>query len=135
MKKQIALYAIIAAALIAAPATMRAEDKPAKKPEAAEAGAPSVKKHGLPFHGKVAAVDATAMTVTVGKLTINVTSETKIAKEGKPATLADIKVGEVITGHYQKDDAGKLNASVIHIGGKGEGKGENKKKAEKAEKN
>jgi hypothetical protein len=133
MKKQIALYAIIAAALIAAPATIRAEDKPANTPEAAEAGAPKkAKKNGIPFHGKVSAVDATAMTLTLTSQTIHITSETKIVKQGQPATLADITVGENITGQYLKDDAGKLNAKVIHIGGKGD-KGEGKKKkAEKA---
>jgi hypothetical protein len=127
MKKYIAVYAIVAAALVAAPAIVRAEDNP-HKPSAAESHK-AAKKHGLPFHGKVTAVDATAMTVTVGKMTINVTSETKISKEGKPAAFSDITVGEKISGAYQKDDAGKMTASVIHIGGgKAEGK---KKKAEK----
>ena len=132
MKKQIALYAIIAAALIAAPAALRAEDKPANKPESTEAAAPAAKKHGGPFHGKVTAVDAAAMTVTIKTQTINVTSETKITKDNKPATMADITVGEVVSGAYKKDAAGKLNATVIHIGEKGGGK---KQKAEKAEKN
>lgn len=126
MKKYIALYAIVTATLIAAPAVVHAGDN-SNHSNAAESHK-SAKKHGLPFHGKVTAVDATAMTVTVGSLTINVTSETKISKEGKPATFSDITVGEKISGAYQKDDAGKMTASVIHIGGgKAEGK---KKKAE-----
>lgn len=128
MKKHIALYAIIAAALIAAPAGIRAADN-SSKPEAAEAGAAKAKKHGLPFHGKAAAVDTAAMTVTVGHQVINVTAETKITKDGKPATLSDITVGEKISGSYKKDDAGKLNASTIYIGGKAKAEGK-KKKAE-----
>ncbi len=132
MKKQIALYAIVAA-FMAAPALVRAEDSPVKKPAAAESGAPA-KKHVAPFHGKVSAVDATAMTVKLASQTINVTSETKITKEGKPATFADITVGEKISGQYKKDSAGKLNATVIHIGDKGE-PAEGKKKAASTDKN
>ena len=130
MKKQIALFAIVAAALVAAPVVVRAADKPAKDAASTEAGAKS-KKHGLPFHGKVTAVDTAAMTVTVGTMTINVTSETKITKEGKPATLSDITVGENIGGAYMKDDAGKMNATTIHLnmkGGKKAANGETKKK-------
>lgn len=120
MKKNIALFALAAAALMAAPSLTRAQDTSTNAPSAA---APAAKKHGLPFHGKVAAVDTTAMTVTIGTRTFNVTSDTKIMKEGKPATLADVTVGENISGFAKKDDAGKLNATVIHIG----------KKAKKAE--
>jgi len=127
MKKHLALYAILAAALIAAPALVRAEDSPAKKP-AAEAATPA-KKHGVPFHGKVTAVDATAMTVTLAGRTLNVTSETKIKKAGKPATFEDITVGEKITGQYKKNTAGKMDATVIYIGGKMEKAGGKKKAA------
>ena len=60
--------------------------------------------------------DLDAMTVTVGTMVINVTSETKISKDGKPATLENIKVGDVVSGSYKKDDQGKLNASMIRDG-------------------
>lgn len=123
MKKQIALFAIVAAALVAAPSVVRAEDKPAKSEAGTNAAPHAAKKHGgTPFHGKVASVDAAASTVTVGSLTVNITSETKITKDGKPATLSDITVGEKIAGSYKKDDAGKMDATIIHIGEKGEGK-------------
>jgi protein-disulfide isomerase len=126
MKKQIALFAIVAAALIAAPSVVSAQDtKSADKKT--EAGT-SAKKQGVPpLNGKVAAVDAAAGTVTVGQTTVHITSETKILKQGQPATIADVVVGEKISCKYQKDDAGKLTATAIHIGGKGD-KGEGKKK-------
>ena len=114
MKKNLALFAIVAAALVAVPTVIRAEDKPAP----AEATASAGKKH-LPFVGKVTAVDTTAKTVTVGTKTYNLTADTKIMKEGKPATLADITVGEMVGGSYKKDDAGKLNALSIRISKKG----------------
>lgn len=124
MKKSILLFSIIAAAFIAVPTITRAQDN-GKKPESAESSKPA-KKHGLSIHGKVAAVDTTAMTVTVGKSTANVTSETKILKDGKPATLADVTVGEMISIVYKKNDSGKMDATTIYIGGKA--KGESKKK-------
>lgn len=131
MKKQITLFAIIAAALVAAPAVLRAEDKPAA-PEASQSADHAAKKKGVvPFHGKVAAVDTTAATVTVGKTTVNITSETKITKDGKPATLTDITVGEKIGGAYKKDEAGKMNAVSIRIGEKPAKEGKKAKKEDK----
>jgi hypothetical protein len=128
MKKQIALFAIVAVALIAAPSVVRAENTmPEKKPAAAEAGAPAKKQGVPPLNGKVAAVDAAAGTVTIGQTTVTITSETKILKQGQPATIADIVAGEKISCKYKKDEAGKLNATAIHIGGKAD-KGEAKKK-------
>lgn len=127
MKKQIALFALVAAALIAAPSVVLAQGDSTNTPSATPPGA---KKHGaVPFKGKVSAVDTAAMTVTLATQTLTITSDTKIMKDGKPATLADITVGEKITGQYKKGEAGKLDATVIHIGGKA------KKKTEATEKN
>jgi hypothetical protein len=70
------------------------------------------------IHGKVVALDATAMTFTVGSTTIAITSNTKISKAGKPAVFADITAGETVASAYKKDDAGKLIAISLRIGGK-----------------
>lgn len=112
MKKHIALIAIAAAALIAAPATIHAQD--AAKPEAATP-APA-KKKAAAVHGAVTAVDATAMTVTVGTKTYTATSDTKITKDGQPATFADITVGETVGITSKKGEGDKLNATAIRIG-------------------
>lgn len=120
--KRIALYAIVAAALIAAPAVTRAQDNPGGQSGSTEATAPAAKKRKLPFHGKVAAVEAKAMTIKVGKMILHITPETKITKDGKPAIFADISVGEVVHGSYKKDAEGKLNATLIRIGPKTENK-------------
>jgi hypothetical protein len=111
MKKNIALYAIAAAALLAAPAAVRAQDTTTPPAE----NAPAKKHHALMFHGSVSAVDTTAMTLTVGTNTVNVTSKTKIMKDGKPAALTDITVGDMVHGAYKKAD-GKMEATVIHVG-------------------
>lgn len=127
------MFAIVAAALVAVPVVLRAEDKPAKAAKPASAAAEAGKNNrSLPFNGKVSAVDSAAKTVTVGSQTLNVTAETKITKDGKPATLADITVGEAARGSYKKDEAGKLNAASISVGEKApKGEQPKKKKAEK----
>lgn len=125
MKKYIALYALVAAALAAAPAIVNAQDSTAPKPHAAQAEQHANKKH--PFHGKVKSVDAAAQTVTVGKTTITVTSDTKITKNGAPATFADITVGEKIGGSGIKDGERKLTATTLTIGEKPKAAGKKKK--------
>jgi hypothetical protein len=61
-------------------------------------------------------VDTSAMSITVGEMTIGVTSETKIMKNGQPAMLSDLTVGDMAGGYYKKDDAGKMTATTIRIG-------------------
>lgn len=106
-------FGLVAIVVALAPTTSPAQD-------ATNAPAQTTtKKHGSrPFHGKVSAIDTGAETLTVGKLTLNITSATKItnATNGVPAILSDITVGESISGSYLKDDNGQLNAKSIHIG-------------------
>jgi hypothetical protein len=91
------------------------------------------KKSGVtPFHGKLKAVDTTAKTITVGELTIQITSDTKISKAGKPATLEDGVVGEDVSGAYRKTADGKLDATTVHLGHRPE-KGDLKKEHRKGE--
>jgi hypothetical protein len=72
----------------------------------------------LPFHGKVKTIDNTAKTLSVGKETFQITSETKITKLGKPATLSDGAEGDQVSGSYHKDADGKLTASMVRFGPK-----------------
>jgi Domain of unknown function (DUF5666) len=128
MKKYIALATIVAA-VIATPAVVRAQDASTNTPAATT---PAPKKHGAPAaHGKVSAVDATAMTITIsgkaGDKTYTVTSDTKITKDKKPATLADIAVGDMVSIAAKKGEAGALNATAITVGGATKG---GKKKSE-----
>jgi hypothetical protein len=111
---KISLFALVTAALIAVPVASRAADST----NTPATTTPAAKRNGLPFRGTVASVDPAAMTFTVGKLTIAVTSATKITKDGTPATFADITAAAVITGSYKKDAAGKLNATTVRLGGK-----------------
>ena len=109
--------------LVALPGLSRAEDTGAQPPPPADQTAPAKpKKHNPPFNGKVGAVDVGAKTLTVGTRTLQVTSDTKITKDGKPATLADGVVGEPVSGVYTKTAAGKLDAMTIHFGARAEKK-------------
>ena len=118
MKKHLVKLSMLAlaVALIGTPAIVRAQDTGSNAPAGTEAPVKKKKGGALPFHGKVASVDTTANTVTVGKLTLNITEKTKIKKDGQAGTISDVTVGESIKGAYKKGTDGKLTAVSISIG-------------------
>ncbi|MGD0251367.1 MAG: DUF5666 domain-containing protein [Verrucomicrobiota bacterium] len=122
MKKQIVklILSLFATAIIAAPMLSRAQDNGTNPPAAPGQTEPAKpKKHeGFVFRGTVGAMNINAMTLTVGKRTFEVTSETKITKNGEPAILSDIAVGDKVGGAYKKTDDGKLAATTINDGKK-----------------
>ena len=152
MKKHIAklsMLTLCAAAILAVPALSRAQDTtnapaaapviapviapvvPPTVPPPAAVQTPPVKKHSaapasapasLPFHGVLTAVDTNVMTLTVEKRTFDITSETIITKDGKPAVLADGVVGEQVRGSYKKGAKGKLDAVMVRFVAATEGK-------------
>jgi len=115
---------LLGLAVCGAPARLAAQTTnkpaPAKKPaaETQEPAKDEKKAAAGPFHGKLAGVDQTAKTISVGKRTFLITSETKIKKEGKPATLKDGVVGEEVSGYVKPNDAGKLVATTVNFGPK-----------------
>ena len=118
---KITTLSLFAAALVAMPVLSRAQDNNAPaSPNQTTPAKPQ--KHNPPFHGKLGAVDTNAKTLTVGTLTLQVTPDTKITKDGQPATLSDGVVGQPVSGSYKKTADGKLNAVTVHFGAKGEGK-------------
>ena len=119
---KITVLSLFAAALVAMPALSRAEGTSTNAPASSDQ-TPAKPKHGnLPFHGNLSAVDTKAMTLTVDTLTLQVTSDTLITRDGKSATLADGVVGELVSGAYKKTNDGKLNATSLHFGAKTEEK-------------
>ena len=75
-----------------------------------------------PFHGKLASLDKSAKTITVGKRTFRVTPDTKITKNGKAATIEDGVVAEEISGYFKTAEDGKLVATKVTFGQKVDGK-------------
>lgn len=119
----------IAVALCAAPnAPAKAKKSPA--PEATASASPMAKEtsvkpaRALPYHGKVASVDAAAKTFTIAGKTssrvFKVTDTTAIMKQGAPATMADIVADEEVRGSYWKKEDGSLEAKKVTLGPKTE---------------
>ena len=131
MKKSL-IKSILAAAIAAVlcfgatpGATAADNDKGKEKTE--EKG----KKGGSGFTGKAVAVDKTAKTVKLSGKTarvIQITDTTKIQKDGKPATLDDLKEGDEVSGGFKTTADGKLEATVLNIGPKPAAKGKDEKK-------
>ncbi len=88
-----------------------------KSSAAQEPAKPKTPKAG-PFHGKLAALNKADRTITVGKRTFQITSETKIRKAGQPATLEQGVVGEPVSGYVKPGEKGKWLALSVNFGPK-----------------
>jgi hypothetical protein len=113
--------ALVASVMFAAPLLSRAQDSnsPAMSDQTTNAPVKKSKKHDhLVFTGNLTAVDTNAMTFTIKERTFEVTSDTKIFKDGNPATLEDGVVGDKAGGTYKKSDDGKLTALTVRFGEK-----------------
>lgn len=109
-------------AIIAGLSWLRAED-------AVPAATPADQSAKSKFHGHVTAIDANAMTFTVNDQTFTVTGQSRITRNGKTATLADVHVGEPARGSYTKGADGKLDVNKVRFGKKMGTKTGSKKKA------
>ena len=123
MKKllYITILSLITAAITLSPTSSSAQTT--NRAPVEKKSTPSTKKGAPhPFHGTLNAVDKTTKTITVGKQTFQISSETKITKNGKPATLDDGVVGQEIGGYVKPTDDGKLTASSVRFGPKTDSK-------------
>jgi hypothetical protein len=129
---RIGAVTLLAAAIAGMPVQLLAQSTnstaPANKATTDKKEAKAKKKGAHPFHGKLAAVDRSAKTIKVGASVYQITAETKITKAGNPATLADGVVGDHVTGHAKPADDGKMVATSVYFGVKGDQKGPDKKK-------
>ncbi|MDW8381087.1 MAG: DUF5666 domain-containing protein [Verrucomicrobiota bacterium] len=71
-----------------------------------------------PLSGRIAEVDQVHKTIKVGKTVVQITSETRIYKDGKPALLADAKVGDEVGISYIPTEDGRNVARSVRIGPK-----------------
>ncbi len=123
--------ALLAAAIGGLPLQASGQtNKPAKvkKSTAEKSDSAAKKKSGHPFHGKLAAVDKSAKTIKLGESVYQITSQTKITKGGKPATLDDGVIGEEASGYAKPTDDGKMAATSLRFGPKAEEASAEKKK-------
>lgn len=107
---------ILTVATLAATSTLRLSAADNKTPDKKEAPAKDTLPRALPFRGKIGAVDKQAKTIKVGERTFHVTSDTKINKAGKAATLDDASVDEEVGGSYREGTDKKLNLVSLRIG-------------------
>ena len=142
--KQTIAVCLLFAVAVGFSVPVQAQDKAEKKAPAAPEAGKKEKPRGLPFNGKLGAVDKVAKTITIkGKekdRVFHITSKTRIMKAGKPATLEDGVVGEEVAG-FAHEVEGKMEAASVRFGPrpegegakggeKGEGKGKGKAKGE-----
>jgi hypothetical protein len=112
--KKLLITAILACSLVSILPATQAADKPTEETP------PKTKAAGrLQLHGTVSAIDKTAKTIALeenGKSrTFQVTSATRIHKDGKPATLDEVAVGESARGTYHEKE-GKLELNTLRVG-------------------
>jgi hypothetical protein len=117
-----AILSLLASAIVATPVVSRAQDNSTNAPiPSAPSSTPPVKPKkstSLVVSGKASEVDTNAMTLTVGRHLFTITSQTRINKDGKPAVLSDITVGDKVGVAYKKTADGKFNAATINDGKK-----------------
>ena len=114
MKKTLVPF-VLALALLTPTLSSRAADQPVEK--AAE-GKKDAKAKFRPFHGKIKEADKQAKSIVLEgekAQTFQITTETRISKEGKPATFDELTAGETVGGRAQEND-GKWDAVTINIG-------------------
>jgi hypothetical protein len=130
---RIGAIGLLAAAIAGMPAQLLAQSTnspaAAKKSTTAKKDSTAKKKSAHPFHGNLAAVDKTAKTIKLGESVYQITSETKMTKDGKPATLDDGIVGEPVSGYAKPTEDGKMIATTVRFGARLEYKGTEKNKS------
>lgn len=130
-RKHLITSACVAALVFCGPSFAFAASKKAASPAPAASASPAAKAaaspaakaaRAIPFRGTASAVDQSAKTFTIaGKehsRVFKVTETTKITKEDKEATFAELTDDTKVTGSYWKKDDGTLELKSLKIGGK-----------------
>lgn len=110
---KVGIVALLAGAIVGLPSQLSAQST---NPPASTNAPPMKKRMGHPFHGKLAAADKIAMTIKVGETTYDITSKTKITKDGKPAMLEDGVIGDDVSGYTTNSPDGKHVATSVYFG-------------------
>ena len=117
------LLGLTALALATLPLTAaeKADKSEIKKEEKASPSKAERVGQSVPFHGTLKAKTDASFTIQyrTKDLTIEVTSESKLTKNGKPTTLAEAVVGEDVGGQYHSHE-GKMIAKSVRFGTKPE---------------
>ena len=116
--KDLLYTVVLSATFVAATFAACAADQPTDKPIETKQVA-----SGLPFRGKISAIDKTLRTLSLaGKektRTYQITETTRIKKDGKPATLEDLLVGEAVGGYAMRNSSGHPEVVTLNLGKRG----------------
>ena len=99
--------------------TVAAEDAPAKTKKPAAKADEAAKPKRLPLKGTVISITSATLTLKAAegkpdrKFSIN--KETQILKGEAPATTADVKAGQIITGSYIKNADGSATLTKLQV--------------------
>jgi hypothetical protein len=120
------IVGLLAGLIVGTPLAAQTSEKEAKS----EATSRKAKSDLLPIRGKIGAVNPEEKTITLdgkGKSrVIQVRSDTKLTKDGQPATLDAAIVGEEIAGQVRKVEGNKFEALSLRFGPRPQGKVESK---------
>jgi hypothetical protein len=74
---------------------------------------------GMPVYGKVGAIDKQAGTITLqGKEKVRIfylTSQTRVHRDGQPAKLEEVVIGQWIGGYARPDANGRSTLSTLNL--------------------
>ena len=110
---KIGVVVLLGIAVAGMPVQLQAQtnDKPAVEKKETKK-----KPRVMPFRGTLKALDKTAKTITVGKRTFQITSETRIFKGKEPGTFEDGVVGKPVSGGFYEGEDGKLLTTKVTFG-------------------
>lgn len=85
---------------------------------------PRPKRETYPFRGTVGSVDPEGMTLVLegrqNRRVVQLTKQTRIEKDGAPATVESVKSGDAVGGTLRKTADGKEEALLVRVGPKSE---------------
>lgn len=84
---------------------------------------PSTRAKQMPFRGTIVKVDIERKTIALAgrerDRVFHITDQTRIRKDGEPANLADVKVGDTVGGLARAADVpDRWNVVTLNVGGK-----------------
>lgn len=113
MKKVIALCLALTVVTLFGPAVISADN------DSAQAEKTESKEKFRPFRGTIKSVDANAKSITLAgekAQTFAIASDTKLTKDGKPVTFAELAVGDTVGGRAKETGQGQWTAVTINAG-------------------
>src|SRR5688572_31517402 len=108
------LVAVLLLSALCCPDLSGAETKPSTN-----AAATPKLPQGMPVYGKVGAIDKQASTITLqGKERVRIfyiTPQTRVHRDGKPAKLEEVVIGQWIGGYARPDAQGRATLSTLNL--------------------